>query len=41
MSAVEEKWKQMAVHIGEQVRRAVNTPQMIGGDHETIANALR
>ena len=35
MPAIEEMWEQVAVHIGEQVRAVVNTPETIGSDHET------
>jgi hypothetical protein len=34
-AATNEMWKQLAHHIGEEVRNAVNTPEMIGTDDET------
>jgi hypothetical protein len=33
--AVHEAWKQIAYHIGEEVRAKVNTPEMLGTDDET------
>jgi hypothetical protein len=33
--AVHERWQQIAIHIGEQIRSSINTPEMIGTEDET------
>jgi hypothetical protein len=32
---IKARWQQLAIEIGEQIRRTLNTSDMIGGDHET------